>query len=86
MSKWSRHQDLQAVRNLIAQAEILLATAKLSEDTSRRTRELLATALSLTEHLLSQYEATVPRHSRRPNVVTGDGKSITDDAKTGQPE
>ena len=84
MSKWSRHQDLQAVRNLIAQAETFLATTKLSEDTSRRTRQLLATALSLTEQLLSQDEATVPWHSQRPNVVTADGKSLTDDAKTGQ--
>ena len=66
MSKWSRHQDLQAVRNLIAQAETLLATTKLSEDTSRRVRQLLATALSLTEQLLSQYEATVSRHTGVP--------------------
>jgi len=86
MSKWSRHQDLQAVRNLIAQAETLLATTKLSEDTSRRTRQLLATALSLTEQLLSQYQATVPRHSRRPTVVTGHRESLADDLKTGQPE
>jgi hypothetical protein len=82
MSKWSRHQDLQAVRNLIAQAETLLATAKLSEDTSRRTRQLLATALSLTEHLLSQYDATVSRHSRRPNAMADEGKSLIDSSKT----
>jgi hypothetical protein len=71
MSKWSRHQDLQAVRNLIAQAETLLATTRLSEDTSRRTRQLLGTALSLTEQLLAQHDASVSRHSRRPERDSG---------------
>lgn len=74
MSKWSRHQDLQAVRNLIAQAETLLATTKLSEDTSRRTRQLLSTALALTEQLLAQYDAAISRHSRRPQVDSGTGQ------------
>jgi hypothetical protein len=45
--------DLRALRNLIAEADILISTTGLPEDRSRRAHELLTAALALAEQLLS---------------------------------
>ena len=45
--------DLRALRNLIAEAQRIISTTSLHEGRSERTRELLAAAVSLADHLLT---------------------------------
>ncbi|HXW94001.1 MAG TPA: hypothetical protein VEK33_25850 [Terriglobales bacterium] len=49
--------DLRALRNLIFQAHHVLATTKLPDSRSERAHELLAAAVSLADHLLTQSPA-----------------------------
>jgi hypothetical protein len=49
--------DLRALRNMIDEAHLLLATTELPEGRLKRARELLGTALKLTDHLLSESPA-----------------------------
>jgi len=48
----AKPQDLKALRNLIAEAETLLATTELPEGRAVRARELLATAVKLADALI----------------------------------
>ena len=46
--------DLKALRNLISEAELILSTTELPQNRTARCRELLRTALALTDDLISQ--------------------------------
>ena len=48
-----RRTDLKALRNLISQAETILATTKLPEGRAERALELLRAALALTDDLIA---------------------------------
>jgi hypothetical protein len=52
MSK-PRRNDLRALRNLISEAETLLATTTLPEGRSQRAHELLCSAVALADDLLA---------------------------------
>lgn len=47
-----RERDLHTLRNLIEEAHLLLETVELPENRSKRARELLTSALSLTETII----------------------------------
>jgi hypothetical protein len=51
--------DLKALRNLIAEADSLLATTKLPEGRSERAHELLVAAIKLADNLLEIKPAAV---------------------------
>jgi len=51
--------DLRALRNLIAEADLMLSTTTLPEGRSERARELLKAALALTDYLLTVKPAAV---------------------------
>lgn len=44
-------QDLEALRNLISEAELILSTTELPQGRATRARELLQAALKLADHL-----------------------------------
>jgi len=59
MSKPSRRQELQALKNLISETDLILSTTiPLPENRTPRCRELLSTALALTDDLLKQASMT----------------------------
>jgi len=58
MAKRSR-TDLQALRNLISEANLILTTTRLPEGRAERCQELLDSALALADHLLSIRPAAV---------------------------
>ena len=50
-----RETDLKVLRNMLAEAETILATTTLPpQDRAERARELLAVALQLADHLMSE--------------------------------
>jgi hypothetical protein len=51
--------DLKALRNMIAEAETILATTALPQGRSERARELLGTAVKLADHLLTEKPAAI---------------------------
>ena len=53
----ARRNDLQALRNMIAESHHILATTKLPEGRSERAYELLTAAVSLADDLLAQSPA-----------------------------
>jgi hypothetical protein len=55
----SRKTDLRALRNMIAEAETILATTTLPHGRAERARELLGTAVKLADHLLTEKPAAV---------------------------
>jgi hypothetical protein len=50
----SNRQELKSLRNMIAEAELTLSTTELPEGRAVRCRELLVSALALTDDLLAQ--------------------------------
>ena len=48
----AKRADLKALRNMIAEAETILATTTLPQGRAERARELLGTAVKLADHLL----------------------------------
>ena len=50
----SSRTELQALKNLISEVDLILETTPLPENRTARSRELLSAALSLTDDLLSQ--------------------------------
>jgi hypothetical protein len=53
----AKRNDLRSLRNLIAEAQTLLATTNLPEGRSQRANELLTAALHLADDLLGQSPA-----------------------------
>jgi hypothetical protein len=53
----ARNQNLKALRNMIAEAQKILATTSLPDARSERAYELLTAAVSLTDDLLAQSPA-----------------------------
>lgn len=53
----ARRNDLKALRNLISEAQNILATTKLPEARSERAYELLTAAVNLADDLLQQSPA-----------------------------
>lgn len=51
--------DLRALKNLIEEAQKILATTKLPEARSERAYELLTAALNLADHLMQQSPAVI---------------------------
>lgn len=52
-----RERDLHALRNLIDEAQVVITTAGLPEDRTKRAAKLLGSALALTDDLLSAPES-----------------------------
>ena len=50
----SNRRELTALKNLISETDLILSTTKLPENRTARCRELLRSALALTDDLLSQ--------------------------------
>ncbi len=59
MDKPSKRTDLKALRNLIAEADLLLSTIELPEGRSSRAHELLTSAIALADDLLAVRPAAV---------------------------
>jgi sugar/nucleoside kinase (ribokinase family) len=55
----SNRKELATLKNLLSEADLILSTTKLPENRTARCRELLASALALTDDLLSQSKASV---------------------------
>jgi hypothetical protein len=53
----AKRNDLKALRNLISEAQLILATTKLPEARSERAYELLTAAVDLADDLLAQSPA-----------------------------
>lgn len=54
-----KRSDLKALRNLIGEAHTILATTVLPEARAERARELLGTAITLADYLLTEKPAAV---------------------------
>jgi hypothetical protein len=54
-----RRNDLKALRNMIAEANLILSTTELPEGRSQRAQELLSAAVSLADLLLETKPAAV---------------------------
>jgi len=54
-----KRTDLKTLRNLIAEADLLLSSTTLPEGRSQRTHELLGTAVKLADRLLTEKPAAV---------------------------
>ena len=50
----SNRKELTALKNLLSEADLILSATKLPENRTARCRELLRSALALTDDLLSQ--------------------------------
>jgi len=50
----SNRTELQALKNIISEVDLILETAPLPQNRTARSRELLRSALALTDDLLSQ--------------------------------
>ena len=50
----SNRTDLRALKNLISEVDLILATTPLPQNRTARSRELLSTALALTDDLIAQ--------------------------------
>jgi hypothetical protein len=55
----AKRADLKALRNMIAEAEMIMTTTTLPQGRSERARELLGTAVKLADHLLTEKPAAV---------------------------
>ncbi len=55
----SNRRELATLKNLLSEADLVLSTTKLPENRTARCRELLASALALTDDLLSQSKTSV---------------------------
>jgi hypothetical protein len=55
----AKRADLKALRNMIAEAEIILTTTTLPQGRAERARELLGAAVKLADHLLTERPAAV---------------------------
>jgi hypothetical protein len=59
MRKQSNYSELQALKNMLSEADIILSTTvSLPENRTPRCRELLGAALALTDDLLKQEKVT----------------------------
>jgi len=54
MPKKSSQKELQALKNLLSETDLILSTTNLPENRTARCRELLSAALALTDDLLKQ--------------------------------
>lgn len=59
MTPRQKHNDLQALRNMISEAYLILSTTELPEGRSQRAQELLSAAVSLADLLLETKPAAV---------------------------
>ena len=66
----SNRQELTALRNMIAEAELILATTELPEGRAERCQELLVTATALADDLLTQIKAPAAALGRRGGTET----------------
>ena len=55
----AKRTDLKALRNMIAEAELILSTTDLPQGRAERARELLTAAIKLTDHLVTQSPAAI---------------------------
>jgi hypothetical protein len=55
----AKRADLKALRNMIAEADLILSTTTLPQGRAERARELLGTAVKLADHLLTEKPAAV---------------------------
>jgi hypothetical protein len=55
----AKRADLKALRNMIAEADLILSTTILPEGRAERASELLGTAVKLADHLLTEKPAAV---------------------------
>jgi hypothetical protein len=55
----AKRADLKALRNMIAEADLILSTTTLPEGRAERAHELLGTAVKLADHLLTEKPAAV---------------------------
>jgi hypothetical protein len=54
MSKQSSRKELEALKNIISETDLILSTTNLPENRTSRCRELLSAALALTDDLIKQ--------------------------------
>ena len=55
----AKRADLKALRNMIAEADMILTTTTLPQGRAERARELLGAAVKLADHLLTEKPAAV---------------------------
>jgi hypothetical protein len=55
----AKRADLKALRNMIAEADLILSTTTLPQGRAERAHELLGTAVKLADHLLTEKPAAV---------------------------
>jgi hypothetical protein len=66
----STRQELTALRNLIGEAHLILATTDLPEGRAVRSRELLESAIALADDLLASAKAPAAALGRKGGTVT----------------
>lgn len=66
----STRQELTALRNIISEAHLILSTTELPEGRAIRSRELLASAMALTDDLLAHVKAPAAALGRKGGTVT----------------
>jgi hypothetical protein len=66
----SNQQELTALRNMIAEAELILSTTDLPEGRAVRSRELLTSAMALADDLLASAKAPAAALGRKGGSVT----------------
>jgi hypothetical protein len=66
----STRQELTALRNMIAEADLILSTTDLPEGRAVRCRELLASAKALADDLLARAKAPAAALGRMGGSVT----------------
>jgi hypothetical protein len=66
----SNQQELNALRNLISEAHLILSTTDLPEGRSVRCRELLTSAIALADDLLTTAKAPAAALGRKGGSVT----------------
>ena len=62
----SSTRELHALRNLIAEADLILSTTELPQGRSKRARELLSSAISLTEDFINQVSSAAYLSAKVP--------------------
>lgn len=66
----STRQELTALRNMIAEAELILSTTELPEGRAVRSRELLVSALALADDLIASAKTPAAALGRKGGTVT----------------
>jgi len=66
----STRQELTALRNPISEAHLILSTTELPEGRAIRSRELLASAMTLVDDLLASAKAPAAALGRKGGSVT----------------